>query len=418
MSNTLRQSELFTKTRKEAPSDEVSKNAQLLIRAGYIHKEMAGVYSWLPLGLRTLNNIIRIIREEMDAAGGQEVKLTGLQDPTLWKETDRWSDENVDVWFKTQLQSGGELGLGFTHEEPITRLMKDHVSSYKDLPRLLYQFQTKFRNEVRAKSGVMRTREFTMKDLYSFARTTEEHDALYARMSEAYTTIFNRVGLGKYTYKTFASGGVFAKYSHEFQTLTAAGEDTIYIHTDSNLAINEEVFTDEVCADLGVQKADFKPHTASEVGNIFSLGIRFSSALNLQFKDEEGKGTPVIMGSYGIGPARLLGVMVETLADEKGLVWPEEIAPFQYHLIVLDNGNEEVRADADRLFHEMKGKDMSVLYDDRHARAGEKFADADLIGIPKRIIVSEKTLASGEYEVVTRATGTSLFVHEQELLGN
>lgn len=416
MTHTLRQSELFTKTRKEAPSDEVSKNAQLLIRAGYIHKEMAGVYSWLPLGIRTFNNIVNVIREEMNAVGGQEIKMTGLQDPEVWKATERWDDAAVDVWFKTALQNGGELGLSFTHEEPITRLMKDHVSSYKDMPKLAYQFQTKFRNEARAKSGLMRTREFMMKDLYSFTANTEEHEDIYEKMAASYERVFERVGLGDRTFKTFASGGVFAKYSHEYQTLTDAGEDIIYIDRNKGIAINKEVYTDEVCADLGVTKGELTEEKASEVGNIFSLGTRFSEALGLQFKDEGGAQTPVVMGSYGIGPGRLMGVIAETLADDKGLVWPEEVAPFTYHLIVLDNGNEEVKADAERLFGEMETRGVSVLYDDRDARAGEKFADADLIGIPKRVIVSEKTLASGEYELVARATGTSTFVHEQELL--
>ena len=417
MSNTLRQTKLFTKTRKETPSDEVSKNAQLLIRAGYIHKEMAGVYTWLPLGLRTFNNIVSVIREEMNAVGGQEVRLTGLQDPEVWKPTERWDDEVVDAWFKTQLKNGTELGLGFTHEEPLTRLMRDHVSSYKDLPKLVYQFQTKFRNEARAKSGIMRTREFVMKDLYSFARTQEEHDELYNVVAEAYTRVFQRVGLGDTTYKTFASGGVFSKYSHEYQTLTSAGEDIVYVNKEKGIAINKEVYSDEVLADLGVSKDELTEEKASEVGNIFSLGTRFSEALNLVFKSEAGEATPVIMGSYGIGPARVMGVIAELLSDENGLVWPESVAPFAYHLIVLDSeANTEVREEADRLFAEMEKRNISVLYDDREARAGEKFADADLIGIPKRIIVSEKTLAEGQFELVTRSNKTATFISEQDIL--
>jgi len=415
MTNAIRQSHLFTKTRKEAPTDEVSKNAQLLIRAGYIHKEMAGVYSWLPLGLRTFNNIVNVIREEMNAVGGQEVNMASLQDPEIWRITDRWDDEAVDAWFKTQLKNGTELGLGFTHEEPLARLMKDHVNSYKDLPKLVYQFQTKFRNETRAKSGVMRTREFVMKDLYTFARTQEEHDDLYERLAESYIKVFSRVGIGERTFKTFASGGVFSKYSHEFQTLTDAGEDTIYVSKEKGIAINEEVYTDEVLAEVGVSKDDLEQKVASEVGNIFSLGTKYAEAMGLQFKNEEGESTTPIMGSYGIGPARLMGVIAETLSDDKGLVWPEEVAPFRYHLVVLDNGNEEVKDDAERIFLEMKERGISVLYDDRNVRAVEKFADADLLGIPKRVIVSEKTLASGEYELVARATGSSSFVHEQDL---
>jgi len=242
----MRQTQLFTKTRKEFPADETSKNAQLLIRAGFIYKEMAGVYAMLPLGLRTLNKIIQIIREEMNAIQGQEITLTALQEKELWEQTNRWSDNVVDNWFKTKLKNDTEVGLGFTHEEPLTRLMKDHISSYRDLPKYAYQFQTKFRNETRAKSGIMRTREFIMKDLYSFSKDEAEHLEFYEKVKQAYINIFNRVGLHDITYLTFASGGVFSKFSHEFQTLTPAGEDLIYVNKEEKIAINKEVFTDEV----------------------------------------------------------------------------------------------------------------------------------------------------------------------------
>ena len=422
MSYTLRQSQLFTKTRKEAPKDEVSKNAQLLIRAGYIHKEMAGVYTLLPLGLRVFNNIIEIIREEMNAIGGQEMSMTALQDPAVWKKSGRWEDAEVDVWFKTNLHSGdkyhegSELGLANTHEEPLTILLKEHISSYKDLPKYIYQFQTKFRNETRAKSGIMRTREFVMKDLYSFNKDEEGFRDFYESCAEAYTKIFNRLGIGDKTYRTFASGGSFSKFSDEFQTVSDAGEDLIYINEATGTAINKEVNTEEVRKDLGWEGVTLKEEKAIEVGNIFPLGTKYSDALGLTYKNEEGKEIPVVMGSYGIGPARAMGTVAEILSDKKGLVWPESISPFTYHLVVLDNGNEEVHADAERLFKAMETRGISVLYDDRDVRAGEKFADADLIGIPKRVIVSEKTLASGEYELVERKTGSSSFVHEQELL--
>ena len=254
----MRQSQLFTKTEREDPKDEVSKNAKLLIRGGYIYKEMAGVYAYLPLGLRVLNKVTQIIREEMNAIGGQELTLTALQDKSLWEKTDRWDDDKVDVWFKTALTSGSELGLGFTHEEPLTNLVKSYVSSYRDLPFSAYQFQTKFRNETRAKSGIMRCREFIMKDLYSFSKDQEEHDAFYEKAKQAYINIFDRVGLGHLTYVTFASGGSFSKYSHEFQTLTDAGEDTIYVHEEKKIAINQEVYTDEVLANLGVTKDELE----------------------------------------------------------------------------------------------------------------------------------------------------------------
>lgn len=415
MNNTLRQSQLFTKTRKEAPSDEVSKNAQLLIRAGYIHKEMAGVYALLPLGLRTYNNVVAIIREEMNGIDGQEMELMSLQEPELWASTQRW-DECADVWFRTKLANGSDLGLAFTHEEPLTKLLREHIASYKDLPKYVYQFQKKFRNETRAKSGLMRTREFVMKDLYSFNRDEEGFREFYEQCAEAYIRIFNRLGIGDKTYRTFASGGSFSKFSDEFQTISDAGEDLIYINDTTGTALNKEVNTEEVIRDLGWEGVTLREEKAIEVGNIFPLGTRFSEQLGLTYKNEEGKEVPVVMGSYGIGPARAMGTIAEILSDDKGLVWPEGVAPYDYHLIVLDNGNEEVREDAERLFKEMETRGMSVLYDDRDARAGEKFADADLIGIPKRIIVSEKTLASGEYELVARATGTSTFINEQELL--
>lgn len=416
MTNTLRQSQLFTKTRKEAPSDEVSKNAQLLIRAGYIHKEMAGVYAWLPLGLRVIENIKRIVREEMDALGCQELIMTTLQRKELWEQTGRWDDETVDIWFKSSLHAGGEVAMAWSHEEPIGNMMKNYISSYKDLPIYVYQFQNKLRNEMRAKSGVMRGREFVMKDAYSFCVGEEDHEEIYENMKTAYMNVFNRVGIGEDTYITFASGGAFTEFSHEFQTVCEAGEDTCYLNKDKHIAVNEEVMNDDTLTSLGVTRDELTPTKMAEVGNIFNFGRQKAEDLGLSFKNEQGESVPVWMGSYGIGITRLPGVLVEKFADEKGIVWPEEVSPFSYHLIVLDNGNEEVKADAERLFKEMESHGMSVLYDDRDARAGEKFADADLIGIPKRIIVSEKTLASGEYEVVARATGTSTFVHEQELI--
>lgn len=376
---------------------------------------MAGVYEFLPLGLRVFNKITNVIREEMDAIGGQELKLTALQDPEIWKKTGRWSDEAIDVWFKSELANGTEIGLGTTHEEPITQLFSEYISSYKDLPRYAYQFQTKFRNELRAKSGIMRAREFVMKDLYSFSRTEEEFRTFYEACAEAYMKIFNRMGIGARTFRTFASGGAFSKYSDEFQTLSDAGEDTIYVHEEKGIAVNKEVYTDEVLADLGISKDELKEEKAIEVGNIFPLGTRFSDALNLTYKDEEGKNHPVIMGSYGIGPGRLMGTLVEVLGDEKGMVWPEEIAPFQIHLVSLAGDDERVKAYADELYEKLTKVGVEVLYDDRDVRAGEKFADSDLLGIPTRIVVSQKTLEQGALEKVDRKTGETTMVKEEEL---
>ncbi len=396
----MRQSQLFTKTKKEAPKDEVSKNAELLIRAGFIHKEMAGVYAFLPLGLRVLNNIIGIIREEMNRIGGQELFLTALQNPELWKTTNRWDDTIVDNWFKTKLKNDSELGLGFTHEEPITAAMKSFIQSYRDLPFSAYQFQTKFRNETRAKSGIMRGREFIMKDLYSFARTEEELDAFYDQAAEAYRKVFARVGLGEKTYMTFASGGVFSKYSHEFQTLCEAGEDIIYVDEEKGIAVNKEVYTDEVLGDLSLDKDKLVERKSVEVGNIFKLGTRFSEPLGLMYKDENGESKPVVMGSYGIGPGRLMGTIAEVLSDERGLVWPEAVAPYRVHLLSL-NTNEK----AEELYKDLQAAGIEVLYDDRDTSAGEKFADSDLIGIPYRVIVGKRSIESGEAEVKHRASG-------------
>lgn len=412
----MKQSQLFTKTRRAAPKDEVAKNAQLLIRGGYIHKEAAGVYSFLPLGLRVLNNIIGIIREEMNAIGGQEVSLTALQSPALWKKTGRWDDEAIDVWFKTMLKDGGELGLAPTHEEPLTALMTEHIQSYKDLPYYVYQFQTKFRNELRSKSGILRTREFLMKDLYSFNKDETEFRTFYEQCAAAYKNIFDRAGVGGLVFRTFASGGSFSKYSDEFQMLSDAGEDTIYVSREKGIAVNKEVYTDEVLADLKLKKEELKEQKAIEVGNIFPLGSRFSDALGLSYKDEKGKKKPVVMGCYGIGPARLMGAIVEVLADEKGIVWPREVAPFRIHLISISGGNADVEKEAERLTELLEEHGVSVLYDDRDLRAGEKFGDADLLGIPTRVVVSEKTMAEGGVEVTERQSGRSTLVPESAIV--
>jgi prolyl-tRNA synthetase len=398
----MKQSHLFTKARREAPADEVSKNAQLLVRAGYVHKEMAGVYSYLPLGLRTLNKIVQIIREEMNAIGGQELLLSSLQNPELWKKTDRWDQ---DVWFKTSLNAGGELGFGWTQEEAITRIASQHISSYRDLPFSAYQIQTKFRNEERAKSGVMRGREFLMKDLYSFHADQKDLDAFYDRAAEAYRNVFKRIGIGDKTFMTFASGGAFSKYSHEFQTLCASGEDTIYVSREKHIAINKEVLTDEVLSDLDLERESLEEVAAVEVGNIFKLGTRFSEPLGLSYLDAAGAKHPVIMGCYGIGPSRIIGTIVEVLADEKGLVWPEPVAPFTVHLVSLGKGDDEISKTADTLYDDLVKAGIEVLYDDRDLRAGEKFAESDLLGIPKRIVVGKEAAETGLFEVVDRATG-------------
>lgn len=408
----MRQSLLLGKTRKEAPSDEEARNAELLIRAGYIHKEMAGVYTFLPLGWRVLQKIENIIREEMDAVGGQELHLTALQNKQVWEASNRWSDEVLDVWFKAELASGGQVGFGATHEEPLTNAMVDHIASYKDLPRYGYQIQTKFRNELRAKSGLLRGREFRMKDLYSFSRTDEEHETFYERMKQAYMNVFTRLGIGDRTYLTFASGGSFSEFSHEFQMVTEAGEDTIYIDEDQRIALNEEVYRDDVIEKLHMKKDSLVATRATEVGNIFSLSTRFSLPLKLMYKNEVGEALPVVMGSYGIGSSRLVGAIAEALADDKGLVWPEAIAPFDIHVVCLQ---DEVKDKAEELYLHYKKRGYDVLLDDRDKRAGEKFADSDLLGIPTRVVVSSRGIENGTYEVVKRVTGETFEMKEADV---
>ena len=554
----MKQSKLFTKTQKFAPKDEVSKNAQLLIRAGFVHKEMAGVYSFLPLGLRVVEKIKNVIREELDKVDAQEIKMTALQKESVWQGTNRWDDEVVDDWFKTKLKNGRELGLAFTHEEPISFIMKNYISSYKDLPIYAYQFQTKFRNELRAKSGIMRGREFLMKDLYDFSKNKEDHLRFYEKMKEVYMNIFKRVGIGEQTYLTLSPGGSFSKYSYEFQTLSEAGEDIVYIdkvtgecvnkdiaqgiadeknltekekelqkieadreiNIDAScqlygcepwqvlktvvyktekgdligvvirgdLEINELLLSDlipgkfRLAEDGDLEKAglvkgfispvgnpegisrwigdesiktvknyntganefkkdyinvnlerdfkidkwgnfavpteDFKSLAGNEmeikksieVGDIYTLEYKFSEPAGLTYKNEEGREELVFMGSYGIGIGRLMGTIVEVLADEKGIVWPESVAPFQVHLINI--GEEEK---AEEIYRQLVAEGVEVLWDDRDVRPGEKFADSDLIGIPWRVVVSSRSLESGGVELKKRTEEEGKIVKMEEL---
>jgi prolyl-tRNA synthetase len=412
----MRQSTLFTKTKKEAPSDEVSKNAELLIRGGFIHKEMAGVYNYLPLGLRVFKKIENIIREEMNVIGGKEILMSSLQRPELWQnhfEQDRWDEKNVDNWFKTQFKNGGEVGLAFTHEEPISNMLEQFVSSYRDLPFSVYQFQTKFRNEVRAKSGIMRTREFVMKDMYSFSADENEHLNFYEKAKQAYLNIFKRVGIGHLTYLTFASGGTFSRFSHEFQTVSAAGEDTIYISKENSIAINKEVFTDDVKEELKLGD-NFQEEKSIEVGNIFTLGTKFSKP-HLSFTNAKEETNYVFMGSYGIGLGRLMGTVVEALADDKGIIWPEEISPFKIHLLSLGE-DEEVKKEAERIYESLEKSGIEVLFDDRSGlSAGEKFSDADLLGMPYRAVISARSLKENGIELKKRTEEKGRIVTLDEL---
>jgi prolyl-tRNA synthetase len=395
----MKRSELFTKTSKTTPADEVSKNAELLIRAGYIYKEMAGVYAYLPLGLRVIRNIKRIVREEMNALGSQELIMTNLQDKATWLPTSRWDEKIVDVWFKTKLQDGTELGLAWSHEEPIMKMMQQFIHSYKDLPTSVYQFQTKLRNELRAKSGIMRGREFVMKDMYSLHASAEDLDAYYQKTTDVYLGIYDRLGLGEDTYVTYASGGAFTEFSHEFQTICSAGEDNVYIHRDKKLAFNAEVL-EEGIKSAGIKKEELELVKCAEVGNIFNFGDEKARKMDIMFTNANNEQVPIFLGSYGIGITRLMGVIAEKFADEKGLIWPETVTPFKYYLIGIgENGTKkcaELYAQYPDLF----------LWDDRaEARPGEKFADAELMGIPYRVVISDKTLADNNIELVNRKTG-------------
>ena len=411
----MRQTHLFTKTHKEAPSDEQAKNAQLLIRAGYIHKEMAGAYQLLPLGLMVVQNIKQIVRDGMKDLGTNELLATNLQRKELWEKTGRWDSATVDTWFKSELQAGGEIGFAWTHEEPIANMMVNHISSYKDLPVAVYQFQNKLRNEARAKSGIMRGREFIMKDAYSFAATEEQHEDFYDRCKNAYLDIFERLGVGSDTYVTFAAGGAFTQFSHEFQTVCEAGEDVTYISKEKGVAINEEVIDTADLSALGVTKDELEVVRTAEVGNIFNFGRQKAEEVGLYFDDEAGNKIPVWIGSYGIGITRMMGVLVEKFADEKGIVWPTSVAPYQVHVVALNTDDAEIRDWADGLYEALTKRNVAVLYDDRDARPGEKFADSDLLGMPYRVVVSKKGKENGTFEVIERATGDVHHLSEEAL---
>lgn len=563
----MRVSKLFTRTSKTAPADDVAKNAQLLTRAGFIHKEMAGVYTYLPLGLKVLENIKKIVREEMNSIGGQEVMMTTLQPRELWEKTDRWDDAKVDNWFKTKLANGTELGVGLTHEEPVVDALSGYINSYKDLPIYVYQIQNKFRNELRAKSGLLRGREFVMKDMYSFARNQAEHDELYERAASAYHKVYERLGLGDVTFRVKADGGIFTeRFSDEFQTLSSVGEDTLFKVPGTDEYFNEEVapsqapvakvtseemlpmedvegvgligvaplaeflnisidqttktmlyvtetgkviaavvrggyeineiklrkivnarkitladeetvrrvtgaevgyagilnlnpdvqiIVDESCAnrinfEMGANRTNYHTtnvnwgrdlplpeqfydikvaregdihpesgkvyelHRAVEVGNIFPLESKYTDALGVYFTNEEGKQESIIMGCYGIGISRLVGVLAEHFSDDKGLVWPESVAPAKVYLVRI--GGDEAIKQADALYAELTSKGVDVLYDDRDERPGAKFADAELMGIPYRVTVSDRLIETGQYEYTVRATGETAILTRDELI--
>ena len=411
----MRQSKLFTKARREAPADEVSKNAQLLVRAGYVHKEMAGVYSYLPLGRRVLENIERIVREEMDAIGGQEIRMAILHPSEPWKQTGAW--DSVDVVFRIASRTEKEYTVGQSEEEIVTPIAREYLASYKDLPVAIYQIGQKYRDELRAKSGIMRGREFTMKDMYSFHETQEDFDRFYAVVKEAYLKIYACLGL--VAKATEASGGAFTtKLSYEFMVLTDAGEDDILYCNHCSYCVNAEISAqkeDDACTRC--TKGSLARAKASEVGSIFDLGTKYAKDFSFTYKDKGGKDQYPIMGCFGIGISRLMGVMAETFSDEKGLVWPESAAPFAVHLVALGrDGGDDISKASDALYEELRRAGVDVLYDDRPLSAGEKFAESDLLGIPKRIVVGKEAVATDVFEVVERKTGTVAKVPRKNLI--
>lgn len=405
----MKQSQLFTKTEKHAPKGETSLNAQLLLRAGFVDKLMAGVYSYLPLGLRVLNKVRNIVREEMDAIGGQEILMATLHPSENWKKTKGW--DNVDVLFKLESRTKRQYALGQSEEEVVTPIAQRFISSYKDLPLSLYQIHWKYRDELRAKSGLLRGREFEMKDMYSFHENQEDFDRFYGIAKEAYFKVYKRLGLDAKA--TEASGGSFSeKISYEFMVLTDAGEDDILYCNECNFCVNIEIAkVKESDACPKCEKGKLKKARATEAGNVFDLGQKYTKDFDLTYIDKEGNKNYPIMGCYGIGTTRLVGTIVEKYHDEKGIIWPETVSPFDIHLLSLSQ-NEK----SQEIYDLLTKAGFDVLYDDRDISAGEKFADSDLIGIPKRLIISEKSLGSGGIEFRKRGEKESRIIAAEDLV--
>lgn len=400
----MKQSKLFVKTRKEVHSEETSLNAQLLLKAGFVDKLMAGVYTYLPLGLRVLDKVKNIIREEMNNIGGQEILMPALTPKEIWVQTNRW--EHFDALFKME-SNGHEYALGATHEEVVTPLVQKFTFSYKDLPQAVYQIQAKFRNEARSKSGLLRGREFWMKDMYSFHADEEDLDRYYAQVEKAYEKIWERLGIGHITVKTYASGGAFSKYSHEYQTFSPVGEDLIHYCPKCKVAINKEIIEDLDYACPECHNKELEERSAIEVGNIFKLMNKFTGAFNFNYTAADGSIKPVMMGCYGIGPSRLVGTLAEIYNDANGLIWPKSVAPFQVHLLSLNDKDDEIQTQimnqAEKLYQELTAVGWEVLWDDRLvASNGEKFKDSDLFGIPLRLVIGKQSLQAQSVEVKLR----------------
>lgn len=387
----MRQSTLFPKTRKEAPKDAESVNHKLLVRGGFIDQLMAGSWTLLPLGWRVVTKINNIIREEMNAIGGQELLMPLMHPKSIWEETGRW-EKAKEVMYQFEA-SGKWFGLAFTHEEIVMDLLRKNIKSYQDLPVSIYHFSTKFRKEARAKSGILRGREFMMKDLYSAHSTEKDLMDYYKKVQDAYSRIFKRLG---FDFKiTEASGGVFTENkTHEFQVISDSGEDTIYFCDKCDWGVNKEIYEGkkgDTCPSC--KKGKVVEAKSIEVGNIFPFGTWYGERMRVYFTDEKGLKKPVWFGSYGIGPTRVLGTWVEVSHDERGIIWSKQISPFDAHLVELPGAKN-----AKKIYEDLKEKGIDVLWDDRDVPTGAKFADSDLIGIPVRLVVSEKSGDKIEYK--------------------
>jgi len=412
----MRQSKLFFRTQKEYPKDETSLNARLLIRANFIDKLMAGVYSFLPLGWRVHRKIENIIREEINAIDGQEVFLPALQPKTFWERTGRW-DKMEPPLFKLKDQHGKNLALGPTHEEVITELVGQFVNSYKDLPLYLYHIQNKFRNEIRSTGGLLRVREFLMKDLYSFHTSLGDLDSYYQKVIGAYKNIFQRCGFNTKIVEA-SSGTIGGDVSHEFMMLCETGEDRIFYCSQCDWAINEEKLNKkrlDKCPKCG---GKISRGQAIENGHVFKLGTKYSEKLGAYFVDKDGRRKPVVMGCYGIGLGRLMASVVESHNDKMGIIWPPEVAPFDVHFLEIGEAKKNLRAFGEKIYQGLEKAGLEVLYDDREVSAGEKFTDADLIGIPWRLVVSEKTLASRKVELKKRSEKKTQLLTLEQIINN
>lgn len=415
-------SNLFTRTSRDVPTDETSNNAKLLIKAGFVNKTMAGVYSYLPLGLRVLDKIENIIRSHINSIGGQEVLLNSLHPKEWWNTTDRW--DSVDILFKLSSQTEREYALACSHEEQVTPVVSNFIKSWKDLPEYepgsahfplsVYQIQTKFRDELRSKSGLLRGREFRMKDMYDFHATKSSQDAYYDLVKSTYFKIFNEMGLQAYA--VHASGGIFTNNdSHEFQVICSAGEDDILYDEKSGFAINLEVY-DELTKTGASIPNNLARAVSAEVGNIFKLDDKYTKAFNVSFTDSSNNKLTPFMNCHGIGTSRCMGVIAEIYSDEKGLKWPETVAPFMYHLITNSSQDEKINLQIMDIAHSIylrrnKKFDGEVLWDDRiNISIGQKLKDADLIGCPFQLVISERSIKSGGIEMINRSTGVSTIV--------